>query len=82
MVLGLFEDAVDTESSVETVLQRGDRVVIYTDGLTENFNSQREMLGVGGLKEILTEASTLPLGQNEVADSQSSRSLAQRSSRG
>jgi sigma-B regulation protein RsbU (phosphoserine phosphatase) len=63
MVLGLFEDAVDTESSVETVLQRGDRVVIYTDGLTENFNSQREMLGVGGLKEILTEASTLPLGE-------------------
>ena len=61
MVLGLFEDAVDTESSVETVLQRGDRVVIYTDGLTENFNSQREMLGVDGLKEILTEASTLPL---------------------
>jgi two-component system, sensor histidine kinase ChiS len=38
-----------------------DRVVIYTDGLTENFNSQREMLGVDGLKEILTEASTLPL---------------------
>jgi PAS domain S-box-containing protein len=63
MVLGLFEDAVDTESSVETVLQRGDRVVIYTDGLTENFNSQREMLGVGGLKEILTEASTLPLDE-------------------
>src|SRR4029077_20618321 len=31
-----IEDAVDTESSVETVLQRGDRVVIYTDGLTEN----------------------------------------------
>jgi sigma-B regulation protein RsbU (phosphoserine phosphatase) len=63
MVLGLFEDAVDTESSVETVLQRGDRVVIYTDGLTENFNSQREMLGVDGLKEILTETSTLPLDE-------------------
>jgi PAS domain S-box-containing protein len=63
MVLGLFEDAVDTESSVETLLQRGDRVVIYTDGLTENFNSQREMLGVDGLKEILTEASTLPLDE-------------------
>jgi sigma-B regulation protein RsbU (phosphoserine phosphatase) len=63
MVLGLFEDAVDTESSVETVLQRGDRVAIYTDGLTENFNSQREMLGVDGLKEILTEASTLPLDE-------------------
>jgi len=63
MVLGLFEDAVDIESSVETVSQRGDRVVIYTDGLTENFNSQREMLGVDGLKEILAEASTLPLDE-------------------
>lgn len=63
MVLGLFEDAVDSESSIETVLQRGDRVVIYTDGLTENFNSRREMLGVDGLEEIVTEASTLPLGE-------------------
>lgn len=63
MVLGLFEDAVDSESSIETVLQRGDRVVIYTDGLTENFNSRREMLGVHGLEEIVTEASTLPLGE-------------------
>lgn len=63
MVLGLFEDAVDSESSIETVLQRGDRVVIYTDGLTENFNPRRETLGVDGLKETVTEASTLPLGE-------------------
>ncbi|HKW34896.1 MAG TPA: SpoIIE family protein phosphatase [Candidatus Acidoferrum sp.] len=50
---------MDSESSIETVLQRGDRVVIYTYGLTENFNSRREMLGVDGLKEIVAEASTL-----------------------
>jgi serine phosphatase RsbU (regulator of sigma subunit) len=36
-------------------------VVIYTDGLTESFNSRREMLGVDGLQEIVTEASALPL---------------------
>jgi serine phosphatase RsbU (regulator of sigma subunit) len=36
-------------------------VLIYTDGLTENFNRQREMLGVEGLSEIVRGASDLPL---------------------
>lgn len=63
MILGLFEDAVDAQSSVETALETGDRVIIYTDGLTENFNSRREMLGVEGHQEIVTEASSLPLAQ-------------------
>jgi len=61
MILGLFEDAVDPQSSVETGLERGDRVVVYTDGLTETFNSRREMLGVEGLQEIVSEASSLRL---------------------
>jgi sigma-B regulation protein RsbU (phosphoserine phosphatase) len=60
MVLGLFEDAVNSDAS-QTALQKDDRVIIYTDGLTENFNSKHEMLGVDGLKEIVTQASTLPL---------------------
>ena len=63
MILGLFENAVLAESGVETQLQTGDRVVMYTDGLTESFNSQREMLGVDGLQEIVAEASTLPLAE-------------------
>jgi phosphoserine phosphatase RsbU/P len=63
MILGLFENAVGAESGVETELQTGDRVVIYTDGLTESFNSQREMLGVDGLQEIVADASTLPLAE-------------------
>ena len=63
MILGLFENAVGNDSCVETALQTGDRVIIYTDGLTENFNSRREMLGVNGLKEIVAEASTLPLAE-------------------
>jgi PAS domain S-box-containing protein len=63
MILGLFENAVGAESGVETELQTGDRVVIYTDGLTESFNSQREMLGVDGLQEFVAEASTLPLAE-------------------
>jgi sigma-B regulation protein RsbU (phosphoserine phosphatase) len=63
MILGLFEDAVGTESSIETALETGDRIVIYTDGLTETFNSQREMLGVDGLKKIAADASSLRLAE-------------------
>ena len=62
-VLGLFENAVGAESGGETDLQTGDRVIIYTDGLTESFNSQREMLGVDGLQDIVAESSTLPLAE-------------------
>ena len=61
MVLGLFEDAVDSDSTIETAVQAGDRVMIYTDGLTENFNSRHEMLGIDGLTEIVREVSNLPL---------------------
>jgi PAS domain S-box-containing protein len=60
-ILGLFENAVDTDSTIESAVESGDRVLIYTDGLTENFNRQREMLGVEGLSEIVRGASDLPL---------------------
>jgi PAS domain S-box-containing protein len=63
MILGLFENAVAAEASVETALEAGDRVVLYTDGLTENFNLHREMLGLDGFKEIVAEASSLPLAE-------------------
>lgn len=63
MVLGLFEDAVDSKSSIEATLQRVDRIVVHTDGLTENFDARGEMLGVDGLKEIVTDTSALPLAE-------------------
>jgi sigma-B regulation protein RsbU (phosphoserine phosphatase) len=63
MVLGLFEDAVAADATAESPVQAGDRVVIYTDGLTENFNSQREMLGTEGLTEIVRGVSSLPLAE-------------------
>jgi len=62
-ILGCFNDAVRQESAVEIALEAGDRVMLYTDGFTENFNSRREMLGVNGLADIAREASTLPLSE-------------------
>ncbi len=60
-ILGCFNDAVGKDSAVKISLEAGDRVMLYTDGFTDNFNSQREMLGVKGLAEIAQDASSLPL---------------------
>jgi phosphoserine phosphatase RsbU/P len=62
-ILGCFNDAVRQESAEEIALEAGDRVMLYTDGFTENFNSRREMLGVNGLADVAREASTLPLSE-------------------
>jgi PAS domain S-box-containing protein len=62
-ILGCFEDAVSEDSTIKIPLHPGDRVMLYTDGFTENFNSQREMLGIQGLAKIACEASALPLPQ-------------------
>jgi len=63
MILGLFENAVEAESIVEVPLEAGDRVVVYTDGLSENFNARREMLGVDGLGKIVSDTLDLPLAE-------------------
>jgi PAS domain S-box-containing protein len=60
-VLGLLDDAVDNEAAIQVPVHPGDRVVIYTDGFTESFNKHSDMLGVDGFREIVQEASKLPL---------------------
>ncbi len=62
-ILGLLDDAVNREPVLRVAVESGDRVMIYTDGLTENFNARREMLGVEGLAEIARETSKLPLAE-------------------
>jgi len=60
-VLGLLHDAVDTGTAMNIPVEAGDRVILYTDGFTESFNTRDDMLGVEGLAEIVRETSKLPL---------------------
>ena len=59
-ILGVLPDAVDTTPSLELQLEPGDRIVLYTDGITEVFNSREEMLGIAGLREIVRQTAALP----------------------
>jgi sigma-B regulation protein RsbU (phosphoserine phosphatase) len=60
MILGALPDAVGATPSLEVQLEPDDRVFLYTDGITEVFNSRGEMLGIEGVREIVREASGLP----------------------
>jgi PAS domain S-box-containing protein len=63
MVLGALPDAVDAEATLDVDLDAGDRVVLYTDGITDVFNSRGEMLGVEGVQKIVRETSRLPFNE-------------------
>jgi PAS domain S-box-containing protein len=60
MVLGALPEAVDVNGTINADLKPGDRVVLYTDGITDVFNSTGEMLGVPGVQKFVREASLLP----------------------
>jgi sigma-B regulation protein RsbU (phosphoserine phosphatase) len=60
-ILGLMHDAVGTGAAVKIPVASGDRVILYTDGFTESFNTRDDMLGVEGLATIVRETSKLPL---------------------
>ena len=73
VVLGCFEEAISDEPTQQVELAPGDRLIFYTDGLTEVFNHRREMLGVQGLERIIQRAAKQSLVEmkqtvlNEVA---------------
>jgi sigma-B regulation protein RsbU (phosphoserine phosphatase) len=63
MVLGTLPDAVDVNSALHVDLEAGDRIILYTDGLTDVFNSRGEMLGVEGLRNCIRETALLPFNK-------------------
>lgn len=56
--LGLFEEFDPTEEVVQ--LGINDTIVLYTDGITEAMNAEREMFGVAGLDASLVGCSGEP----------------------
>jgi len=63
MVLGALPDAVGVEATLDVDLEAGDRIVLYTDGITDVFDSRGEMLGVEGVQKFVRETSELPFGE-------------------
>jgi len=63
MVLGMLEQAVAADPCEEIQLTAGDRLVLYTDGLTEVFDQRGEMLGLDGLEEAVRETARRPFDQ-------------------
>lgn len=55
-IVGVFDDFVYTSSSL--TLTPGDSLVLYTDGVTEAFNEQKNMFGEKGLENTLKAVSS------------------------
>jgi len=66
-ILGWLPDTAPTESVNEIELAPGDRLVFYTDGLVEVFNSLDDMLGVEGLAALVRQSAERTLGEMKQA---------------
>jgi sigma-B regulation protein RsbU (phosphoserine phosphatase) len=67
MILGALPDAVDAIANLEMQLQPDDRIVLYTDGISEVFNFRGEMLGIAGVQELVRRTSSLPASEMKQA---------------
>jgi len=61
-ILGRLPEIAPSASADEIELAPGDRLVLYTDGLVEVFNSSNEMFDIEGLEELVRQSAgrTLP----------------------
>ncbi len=62
-ILGYLSEFAPSESVAEIELAPGDRLVLYTDGLVEVFNSVDDMLGVERFARLVRDSAKLPLPQ-------------------
>lgn len=60
-LIGVMTDGFDQCAELSTRLEPGDRLIFYTDGITETANIQDRMLGIEGLGRICTEAMSVDL---------------------
>jgi phosphoserine phosphatase RsbU/P len=54
---------VAEEATLDVDVQAGDRIVLYTDGITDVFDSRGEMLGVEGVQKFVRETALLPFAE-------------------
>jgi len=66
-LLGAFDSEVSPEEIQEIEMSRGDRFMLCTDGLTEVFNKDHEMLGSDGLMDIVRKQAMRPLAEMQQA---------------
>jgi PAS domain S-box-containing protein len=59
--LGLLEDAVPEEAEEVLEFRPGDRMVLYTDGITESFDHREEQFGLARLRQALLDYRHAPL---------------------
>jgi PAS domain S-box-containing protein len=69
-ILGCLTETTPPESADEIDLDAGDRLVFYTDGLTEVFNKHEKMLDVEGLEALVRQSAkrTLPEMKQAIID--------------
>src|ERR1700693_772503 len=60
-ILGSLSEIAPSKSVNEIELAKGDRLILYTDGLVEVFNAFDDMLGVEGLQTLILESAQLPI---------------------